>query len=56
MSTRVIEAASVSLPLGSNRLEEEAILARADLRGLLLASIESLQAWSPGGQDKPVQK
>ncbi|MDB6066351.1 MAG: NADPH-dependent reductase [Pedosphaera sp.] len=56
MSARVIEAASVSLPLGSNRLDEEAILARADLRGLLLGSIESLQAWSPGGEDQPVQK
>ena len=42
MSARIIESASVSLPLGSNQLDTEAILARADLRQLLLHSIEAL--------------
>lgn len=43
MSARIIESASVSLPLGSNQLDTEAILAREDLRQLLLHSIEALE-------------
>jgi len=43
MSVRIIESASASLPLGSNQLDTEAILARADLRELLLRSIEELE-------------
>ena len=43
MSARIIESASVSLPLGSNQMDTEAILARADLRQLLLRSIEELE-------------
>jgi chromate reductase len=42
MSADIIEAASVSLPLGSNQMDEEAILARSDLRALLLSSVEAL--------------
>ena len=42
MSAHIIEAASVSLPLGSNQMDEEAILARSDLRAILLRSIEAL--------------
>ena len=43
MSARIIESASVSLPLGSNQLDTDAIFARADLRQLLLHSIEALE-------------
>jgi NAD(P)H-dependent FMN reductase len=43
MSARIIESASVSLPLGSNQLDMDAILARDDLRQLLLHSIEALE-------------
>lgn len=43
MSARIIESASGSLPLGSNQLDTDAILARADLRQLLLHSIEALE-------------
>lgn len=42
MSARIVEPACVALPLGSNRLDEEAILAREDLRALLVASREAL--------------
>ena len=42
-SARIIETASVSLPLGSNQLDTDAILARDDLRQLLLHSIEALE-------------
>ena len=42
-SARIIETASVSLPLGSNQLDAEAILTRADLRQLLRHSIEELE-------------
>lgn len=42
MSASIVEAAAVSLPLGSNQLDEEAILARGDLRALLMRSIEAL--------------
>jgi NAD(P)H-dependent FMN reductase len=44
MSARFIEAASVSLPLGSNRLDDEAILVREDLRSALLRSVAALLA------------
>ena len=44
MSANIIEAACVLLPLGSNQLDEEAILARDDLRALLLHSIGTLLA------------
>ena len=42
MSARIIEPASALLPLGSNQLDAAAILAREDLRRLLLASLHSL--------------
>lgn len=44
MSARIIEPASILLPLGSNQIDEDAILARDDLRQLLLGSIECLLA------------
>ena len=44
MSARIIESASVSLPLGSNQVDEAAILARDDLRALLTTSVDAL--WS----------
>jgi chromate reductase len=44
MSAEIIEAASVSLPLGSNQMDEAAILARSDLRTLLVGSVEALSA------------
>ena len=43
MSARIIAPACVSLPLGSNQLDETAILARADLRRLLLDSVTELE-------------
>jgi len=43
MSARIIESASVSLPLGSNQLDTDAMLARTDLRQLLSHSIEALE-------------
>ena len=43
MSARIIESASVTLHLGSNQLDTEAILARDDLRQLLLHSLEELE-------------
>ena len=42
MSATVIESASVLLPLGSNQMDEDAILERDDLRKLLLGSVECL--------------
>jgi chromate reductase, NAD(P)H dehydrogenase (quinone) len=42
MSARILETASLSLPLGSSQVDEDAILAREDLRSLLLGSVESL--------------
>lgn len=42
MSACIVEAASVSLPLGSNQLDEEAILARENVRALLQQSMEAL--------------
>ncbi len=47
MSADIIEDASVLLPLGSNRLEEADILARADLRELLTKSAAALRAVKP---------
>lgn len=45
MSAVIVEAAAVSLPLGSNQCDETAILARDDLRGLLAQSVASLREW-----------
>ena len=45
MSARVVEAASVSLPLGTNQVDANAILADANLRRLLLLSIEKLRSY-----------
>lgn len=42
MAANIVEAASVSLPLGSNQLDEEAILTRCDIRVLLLQSMEAM--------------
>jgi len=42
MSARLIESASIMLPLGSNQIDENAILGRDDLRTLLLGSVECL--------------
>lgn len=42
MSADIVDAACLSLPLGSNRLDKEAILARDDLRGLLGDSLAVL--------------
>jgi len=44
MSASIIEAASVSLPLGSNQIDEDVILLRPDLRTLLSGSVEALAA------------
>jgi hypothetical protein len=44
MSAKLIEEASVSLPLGSNQMDEAAILAREDLRELLARSVGALVA------------
>lgn len=44
MSARIIEDASVSLPLGSNKVDVESILAQDDLRTILLRSIQALQS------------
>jgi NAD(P)H-dependent FMN reductase len=43
MSATIIESASISLPLGTNQVDEAAILARGDLRQLLLGSIGELE-------------
>lgn len=48
MSADIIEGASVLLPLGSNRLEEADILARADLHALLVRSAAALRAVRKG--------
>lgn len=42
MSARLIESASVMLPLGSNQMDEDAILGRDDLRKLLQGSVDCL--------------
>jgi NAD(P)H-dependent FMN reductase len=42
MSARILDAASVLLPLNSNQADEDAILSRDDLRRLLARSVESL--------------
>jgi hypothetical protein len=43
MSARLLPEESVDLPLGSNLLDEDAILARTDLRSRLEHSIEALK-------------
>lgn len=43
MSARIIVAACAQLPLGSNSIDEDAILARTDLRAQLVASLTALQ-------------
>src|SRR5438045_1271287 len=42
MSACIVESALVALPLGSNQMDEEAILARADLRALLAQRLATL--------------
>ncbi len=42
MSARLLDEACVDLPLGTNQVDENAILARAELRALLAASAERL--------------
>jgi chromate reductase len=49
MSAKIIEDASVILPLGSNQLDEAAVLGRADLRALLSGSVVALQKELRGG-------
>lgn len=44
MSARLIESASVLVPLGSNQIDADAILGRDDLRPLLLGSVAGLLA------------
>lgn len=44
MSARILEDAAATLPLGSNQMDESAILAREDLRVLLARSVEALRA------------
>jgi chromate reductase len=44
MSAMMIDAASVALPLPSNQVDEATVLAREDLRTLLLQSLQALQA------------
>ena len=42
MSAKIVEPASILVPLGSNQLDENAILAREDIRQLLHDSINAL--------------
>ena len=42
MAADIVEAASISLPLGTNQVDEDGILAREELRALLLRSITAL--------------
>jgi chromate reductase len=44
MSAQVIDAASVTLPLSGNQVDEAAVLAREDLRARLGRSVAALQA------------
>jgi len=44
MSATLIDSASVELPLGTNQIDETAILAREDLRTALLQSLTALRA------------
>jgi chromate reductase len=53
MSARLIESASVLLPFGTNQLDEDAILAREDLRRLLRGSMESLRHHLTGTPQPP---
>ena len=43
MSARIVEEASVGLPLNSNALDADAILASDDLQGLLVRSAKALE-------------
>jgi chromate reductase len=52
MSAVLVEGASVSLPLGTNQMDEVAILARDDLRELLESSIEALLATGEAGTQR----
>jgi NAD(P)H-dependent FMN reductase len=45
MSANLVEPAQASLPLGSNQMDEDTILARADLRALLTQSMVALSAF-----------
>ena len=49
MSAKILEAASISLPLGSSQADVDSILARDDLRTILLCSGQALL----GGFNKP---
>lgn len=49
MSARIVDAACVTLPLGSNRLDEAGMLAREDLREPLRASLAALRRELGGG-------
>jgi len=42
MSAKILEPASGLVPLGSNQIDENVILARDELRRLLAGSVESL--------------
>lgn len=42
MSAVIVEPACISLPLGTNAISAEQILARPELRALLVASVEAL--------------
>jgi NAD(P)H-dependent FMN reductase len=53
MDASIIEAATVSLPLGSNQLDADAILARDDLRALLRRSMEALLHVLTGAEKAP---
>jgi len=44
MSAQILDTAFVALPLGTNQVDEAAILARDDLRSLLSTSIEAMRA------------
>jgi len=47
MSAKILEQASVLLPLGSNQMDADAILLHAELHSLLLRSIERLEKELP---------
>ncbi|MDB6110513.1 MAG: NADPH-dependent reductase [Pedosphaera sp.] len=55
MSAKILEPASVLLPFGTIQLDEEAILAREDLRRLLLGSLEHLRHHLTGSADEHQQ-
>lgn len=53
MSARILERASVTLPLGSNRIGTDAIVARDDFRQLLVGSTKVLLNEIAGTSDSP---